>query len=222
MTRPVNIDVVAYVDVACPWCDTEQKTVITRLKRWCTLCRCAVGNLSLRKAIATLTAEDPNVNVRIRHVPFFLHPEIPVEGIVKSPSELFGKRIRSAADAVGLTFSTTGFVSNTANALRLLKWTEDVPSVQHDLLTVLFQRYFEKGENVGDMQVLLAAATEVGLPRDAVTKYLESDENARAIGEATRKAREDQGVHGVPYYVFNEGQYRLSGTSIHPIFFFFK
>ena len=70
------------------------------------------------------------------------------------------------------------------------------------------------------MERFLAAVPDI--EREDSDRVLESDENARAIGEATRKAREDQGVHGVPYYVFNEGQYRLSGTSIHPIFFFFK
>ena len=127
---------------------------------------------------------------------------------------MFGKRIKTAAAEVGIKFAETGVTANTIEANRLIRFAGTKgPGLQHKLVSLLFEGYFMRGENVGERQVLLRIAIEAGLDGGQVASYLDSEEDKKYVVAETAAARR-KGVTGVPHYVFNQGYELTGGQSV--------
>jgi len=63
------------------------------------------------------------------------------------------------------------------------------------LVSLLFKRYFTDGHNVGDLQILLQAAGDVGLDVIEVEKYLRGDQHRKEVVQQTAAARK-RGING--------------------------
>lgn len=59
--------------------------------------------------------------------------------------------------------------------------------------------YFVAGRNIGSTDVFTEIAGQIGLDRDAVTAFLNSDEGAESVRVLERPARE-KGIRGVPHF----------------------
>ncbi|MEM7522757.1 MAG: DsbA family protein, partial [Pseudomonadota bacterium] len=71
---------------------------------------------------------------------------------------------------------------------------------QTPLVEQLFVRYFEKGEDLGDRDLLLDAAVSIGMERDVVAELFESEADSEQVRTEEATAREI-GVNGVPTFV---------------------
>lgn len=70
----------------------------------------------------------------------------------------------------------------------------------------LFLKRHEEGRNLGQRQVLDAAATEAGLDLDTFRKDLESDEVFSVVNDDFTHGKTELGVFGTPTIVFENGQ----------------
>ncbi len=71
-------------------------------------------------------------------------------------------------------------------------------------------RIFMEGLDLGDQQVLVEAAEEVGMDKDLVKELLSGDKDKDLVLTEEARARE-MGVSGVPFFVFDD-KYALSGA----------
>lgn len=194
----VTVDVVS--DVVCPWC--------------------FIGLKRLEKAIAA--AGDVEVHVNWR--PFQLDPTIPAGGLDRRDYMLgkFGSedRIREiharieplgAAEGIAFDFDAIKVSPNTLDAHRLIRWAgANGEEVQGGLVRRLFSLYFEQGQNIGDHEVLIAAAREAGMDAAVVETLLPTDADAEAVRSEIATASQ-MGVTGVPCFLL-ERRYAVMGA----------
>jgi predicted DsbA family dithiol-disulfide isomerase len=182
----ITIEVVS--DVICPWC--------------------YLGKRRLDKAIAMLEG----VETEIRWRPFLLDATIPDTGIPRREYLLkkFGsaeriaelhKPLRAAGDAEGIAyaFDKIEVTPNTLNAHRLVRWAHG-PGKQHEMAEKLFALYWLEGENIGDSDVLLKAAVDVGLDGPLVSQLLGSEADLDPVIAEINQAVE-LGITGVPTFI---------------------
>jgi predicted DsbA family dithiol-disulfide isomerase len=186
------IDIVS--DVVCPWC--------------------YVGKRQLEAALRDLGAREPALRPVVTWHPFQLNPDLPPAGMDRREyvetkfggaaraGEVYG-RIRAAGTTVGIDFAFERIVRqpNTIDAHRLIAWAQ-ARGAADALVEALFRAYFLDGRYVGDREVLAAVAGEAGLDAAAAHAYLESGQDADAVADLDRRARE-MGIAGVPFFIFN-------------------
>jgi predicted DsbA family dithiol-disulfide isomerase len=145
--------------------------------------------------------------VEIQWVHFPLHPDTPAEG--RTLEEMFRGRgydvpkmqaqMRARMQAEGLPYGDRKMTFNSRLAQELGKWadTQRGGEAIHD---ALFRAYFVDGRNIGDAQVLLEIAKQVGLDEEKAREVLEKRSFKAAIDADWEKSR-DYGVTGVPTFV---------------------
>ena len=76
---------------------------------------------------------------------------------------------------------------------------------QTEAVNVLFSAYFERGLDIGNVEVLVKLAEEIGLERGMAYAHLSTETDLNAV--YTENARMHRlGITGVPCYIFNEGR----------------
>jgi predicted DsbA family dithiol-disulfide isomerase len=194
--KPLKIDIVS--DVVCPWC--------------------YIGKRRIENALALV----PDVPVEIQWRPFFLNAWVPREGIGRNEYLIakFGsveaykniaRRVVAAAGEEGLTYRPD-FVNrqpNTTDCHRLIHWAE-AQGKAAEMKERLMELYFRDGGDLTDVNVLVQAASDVGLDADDVRKRLATDEDVALISGQAQEAA-DKGISGVPTFVFAQ-KYAVSGA----------
>jgi predicted DsbA family dithiol-disulfide isomerase len=194
--KPLVIDIVS--DVVCPWC--------------------YIGKRRIENALAQV----PDVPVEVHWRPFFLNAWVPREGISRDEylTTKFGSveaykgiagRVVAAANEEGLIYrpDLVKRQPNTIDCHRLIHWAEAQGNAA-EMKQRLMELYFRDGGDLTDIEVLVQAASDVGLDADDVRKRLATDEDvARVSGQAQEAA--DKGISGVPTYVFAQ-KYAVSGA----------
>lgn len=187
----MKIDFVS--DVSCPWC--------------------VIGLRSLEAALERL---GDAVQADLRFQPFELNPQMPPEGqdIAEHLARKYGataeqgertrEAIRARGEALGFTFrmDRRSRIYNTFDAHRLLHWA-GIEGHQAALQHALFRAYFTDGENPGAHDVLLRAATEVGLDAAKARQVLASGAYADEVRERER-FYQAQGLHAVPAVIVDD------------------
>jgi len=158
-------------------------------------------------------------NFEVKWLPFFLNPALPVEGVNKTEyyNKRFGSRfanmsqhLKAVGETEGIKFSYGGTIANTLNSHRLIEFA-DKYGKQDEVVNVLFRNYFEEEKNLGSIDVLADAAKESGLDRDKVVQLLKSDELKEEVLQKIAKAQGEDGVDGVPFFIFNN-KFAFSGA----------
>lgn len=197
MPTRLKIDFVS--DVSCPWC--------------------IIGLGGLEQALARIGDE---IEVDIRFQPFELNPDMPPEGqnIAEHVAQKYGSSpeqsaasrdmIRTRAAEVGFTIATgaQSRIYNTFDAHRLLHWA-GLAGRQAALKHALFSAYFTDGQNPGDHDVLVAAATSAGLDGDKARDVLDTGLYAEDVRAAERYWYRE-GITAVPAVVIDD-RYLISG-----------
>ena len=197
--KEYTIQIEIYSDVVCPWCFIG--------KRW------------LEQALETVGyAQQTDIAWR----PFQLNPTMPKEGMDRRDylDAKFGgaearraiqERVAKAGEANGIVFAFDRIerTPNTFDAHRL-HWIAQRQGKHDDLVEALFYAYFTEGRDIGDDQTLVDVATETGLDREAVARFLASDQGIEDV-RAEEAAGHRLGIRGVPYFVVN-GTYGISGA----------
>jgi predicted DsbA family dithiol-disulfide isomerase len=186
---PMKIDFVS--DVACPWC--------------------AVGLNSLERALVNLGEA---VDVELHFRPFELNPQMGPEGedaaehlsrkygLVPEQLERNRAAIRQRGAEVGFEFGDRTRVWNTFDAHRLLHWA-GFERRQRELKHALLRAYHGRGENPGAHDVLVKAASEVGLDAGRARDVLKSGRYADEV-RAEERHWQHLGIHSVPSVIVND------------------
>jgi predicted DsbA family dithiol-disulfide isomerase len=198
MTRTINIDFVS--DVSCPWC--------------------AIGLGYLDVALERLRGV---VRAEIIFQPFELNPGLPPEGEdrYENVARKYGtdrararanrERQRVLAAQVGFEMVTAedSRFYNTFDAHRLLWWAR-IEGRQAALKRALLAAFHTHMRDVSDHEVLVTAATYVGLDPDAAREVLFSGRYADEVRAAERGWLQ-AGVTGVPVVVV-DGRRGITGA----------
>lgn len=178
-------------DLVCPWC-------------W-------VGLRRLKGAMELV----PDLEVEILFRPFELDPTIPAGGTdyktyMKSRfgSDQSRDRANQMRDAliqygkeedIPFDFEKITRRPNSFDAHRLVRWAQG-QNAGLDAKEGLFDAYFSKGLDIGDHEVLVTVAAQIGLDPNIVSDLLASDADV----ETTRNEQElfrQMGISGVPTFI---------------------
>lgn len=186
---PLLIEMVS--DVVCPWC-------------WLGLRRL--------KAAADLA---PEIELELAFRPFELDPGVPAGGYdykdymrQRFGSDDANSKMNSmrdaliqygAAEGVPFDFDRITRRSNSFNAHRLIFWAQG-QGKGIEAKEALFEAYFSKGLDIGDHEVLITLASEVGLDANIVSDLLSTDADVETVRQQMKQFR-DMGINGVPTYV---------------------
>ncbi len=181
------IEIEIFSDVICPWC--------------------FIGKARLDAVLQTSVGD----GISLRWRPYQLQPEIPPEGLDRALylTRRYGaqadlakvpERIVHEAQAEGLElrYDLIERMPNTRLAHQVLSFAFPY-GVQHTLAQVLFEAYFCRGVDVGDISQLMTAAEQVGLPIEPLRVYLAENQGLKEI-EQQRERAADLGLSGVPGY----------------------
>jgi predicted DsbA family dithiol-disulfide isomerase len=109
------------------------------------------------------------------------------------------RRLKGLMEAEGLPFDGGRHMTfNSRLAQELAKWADGGPESER-LHTALYQAYFVEGRNIGDVDVLLGVAAQVGLPVEEARVVLEERRMRAAVDDDWRYAR-SLGVTAVPTF----------------------
>lgn len=181
----ITLDIIS--DPICPWC--------------------YIGKSNFDKAVEAKGLQPFDIFWR----PFQLNPDMPKGGMDRRAylegkfgaerAATFYKQIEDHAKEAGLDvrFDLIERTPNTFDAHRLIRWSRTTGS-QTALVNQLFVRYFERGEDLGDRDLLIEAGESVGMERDVVARLFESDADRELLETEEATAREI-GVNGVPTFI---------------------
>ena len=193
-SKTLQIDIVS--DVVCPWC--------------------YVGKRNLEAALAAL----PDVQTAVHWRPYQLDPTIPPEGLDRRTylARKFGDRvpeIYTRISGVGkeagidFAFDKIGRSPNTLDAHRVIRWAW-AAGVQDKVVDALFRAYFIDGADIGNVDVLVAAAEGAGMDGALVRRLLGEAADKTEVESDIAQAQ-SLGVTGVPFFILN-GRIGLSGA----------
>jgi predicted DsbA family dithiol-disulfide isomerase len=194
--KPLRIDVVS--DVVCPWC--------------------YIGKRRIERALELAS----DVPVEVHWHPFFLNPWVPREGISREEylTAKFGsveaynriaQRVVAAANEEGLSYrpDLVRRQPNTIDCHRLIHWA-DAEGKAAQMKQRLMELYFRDGGDLSNSDVLVGAASDIGLDSEAVRRRLSTEQDVGLISALAQEASE-KGVSGVPTFVFAQ-KYAVSGA----------
>jgi predicted DsbA family dithiol-disulfide isomerase len=201
----VAVDI--WSDVVCPWC--------------------AIGLTQFRKALDQLEDE---IEVELRFMPFELEPrEVELREHSEVIAENYGKSIaeveemfdnlRDVGRKVGFSFEWEGegdppplMAWNTFEVHKLLRWalTTQGMEAQLALKLALLRAHFQQRRRIGDRQVLLDIAENLGFDRKEAEAAMEDEALAIAV-RMEQKRGIDADIKAVPSFVIN-GRYLIPGA----------
>jgi predicted DsbA family dithiol-disulfide isomerase len=192
----IQIDIVA--DTMCPWC--------------------YVGKRRIEKAIALR----PQIEVDLRWRPFQLDPDIPPEGCDRkdylkrkygsaglSATRFVPAEHAGAREGLEFAFDDITWTPNTFDSHRLIRWSLSA-GCQPEMVETLFRFYLVEARDIGDREVLMAAAESLGMARELVGDLLDGDADRELIADEIALARKI-GIEGVPCFIF-DNKYVLQGA----------
>ena len=206
MTQELSIDI--WSDVMCPWC--------------------LVGWGGLQQALDQLDGE---IDAQIRWHPFELNPDMPAEGEERTAhiARKYGRtmeqsrgvqdQMREAAQQAGVSLDYEGeepapdaMMWNTFAAHMLLTWAREQYGAEKQtaLKLALFAAHFNQRRRIGEPEVLLDIAEEVGFDREAAKAALENRDYAEQV-RAGERAAYRMNITGVPAMVVG-GKFLIPGA----------
>jgi predicted DsbA family dithiol-disulfide isomerase len=187
-------------DIACPWCYVGKR----RFER-------ALADFPHRDAVTVVWRSfelDPGAPPR--------HDEPQAVLLARkyrvplAQAEAMNARMAGEAAGEGLTFRLDRVrVGNTFDAHRLLHFAATAGR-REALVERLFAAYLGEGEALGEHDVLVRLATDVGLDADAARAVLAGDRFAADVRRDQARARA-LGVSAVPFFAVDE-RYGVSGA----------
>jgi predicted DsbA family dithiol-disulfide isomerase len=201
MAKLLKIDV--FTDVVCPWC--------------------LVGSARLDQALARLPDD---IEVVVENHPFYLDPNVPAEGVDvgqmlqekygRDPKDMWARVEGEAAKAgIALDLSKQPRMFNTAKAHTITRLSKPNGN-QHELANAIADAYFLEHRQINDDNVLADIAVEFGWDRGDALDAI-NDENELSITAQLATSAAQQGIQGVPFFVFAE-KYALSGAQPDEVF----
>lgn len=187
---PAALRVEVIADLACPFC--------------------YLGKRHLDEALRAVKGP-----VDVSWYPFQLNPDIPPEGLPfdEYVTRRFGAadRLRPVLDGlvaagrddgIDFRFDRIALVPNTLAAHQVMLLAAERGNSQSALAESLMHAFFEKGENIGDRDVLVDIAGEQGMKADDTVRAIGEDRSRQIVLTREAKVRAS-GLSGVPGYLLN-------------------
>ncbi|ANB76489.1 disulfide bond formation protein DsbA [Paraburkholderia phytofirmans OLGA172] len=196
-----QVEIQITYDFICPWC-------------W-------IGHKNLEKALGV---DDSGASFVVSYLPYELNPTLPAAGVDRREyrTRKFGTWQRSQAmdgdvttsgKRVGLDFDydRVKVTPNTLLAHRLMAFARRAGDALRtgELFNAIFEAYFSRGENIGDVSVLEAVAVAVGFDGDEVRAFLLSDQGKAEV-LAYELDGQESGINSVP--MIQIGSRRIQGA----------
>lgn len=196
--RTLDIDLVA--DFTCPW-------------SW-------LGMVQLTRALGSLSGD---IETRLRWHPFRMAPDRAnaaprsfhdylAERLPPGISVPFAeKSLTEAGRELGIDFhfEKLGPLPNTSEAHRLVQLATD-EGRQANVAAAIFRAYFERGADIGDVEVLSGIASEAGLTDSTLRVFRDTRAGDSALAGSEDRLR-GFGVRSVPNLLFG-GRVLVPGT----------
>jgi predicted DsbA family dithiol-disulfide isomerase len=121
--------------------------------------------------------------------------------------------------AVGIEFTDDRRIHNTIRAHTLVEYVKkdlDKNEKANAIMEDLYQRYFERGENIDSVQLLQQVAREAGQV-EVAAEVIEDSKRHDEVREQDLQVKRD-GVHGVPFFIIeqNNGAQSVSFSGAYP------
>jgi len=139
--------------------------------------------------------------------PYELHPEFPAEGIDRGGSgrrSPMYERLREMAREAGLTFQPSTHVPNSHRSLEAAEFAREHGAFA-PYHRSLFDAFFSRGRDIGDVKVLTELGEAAGLDAGALEQALTSKRYAALVDQRTAEAKRS-GITGTPTFVFRSGE----------------
>lgn len=182
----MNLTIEITSDFICPWCLVAEKR--------------------LNKAIAQL---NPSVNIQRIWYPFELNPDMPEMGMERKiyRSQKFGSWeysqqldaktiLATQDDGINFRYDLMEFTPNTHKAHRLT-WFASQQDKATEMAERIFTAYFTEGQNISSAEILVNLAADIGIDRDVVLEFIQSDAGNSQVRDLEQKAFL-RGIRGVP------------------------
>jgi len=149
-------------------------------------------------------------------LPYEIHSDTPAEGVRLDEyfpgmkPELFFEEINERGKRYGLFFGPQQIMSNSRFSLMGGEFAKE-HGCYHQYHEAVFRAFFTDCKNIGEMDVLLAAARECGLDEQAFKEALEQGVYLDKLKEATQMAR-DNWVTAAPTFMI-EGHGNVTGAA---------
>jgi len=177
-----KVKVIAYSDYICPFCYIGYHR-IEQLKK--------------------------EYNLAIEWRPFEIHPETPKEGasidelpFPKGYLEMAFANVKRLADEDGITLKFSEKLPNSRLALYISEFARKKGKFEEFHKSVL-EAYWLEGKYIGDKSVLLFLAELVGLNKNEIENYLDTDEPFKILQKTLKELRK-YGINGVPTFNIEE------------------
>ena len=201
MARKLKVDI--FTDVVCPWC--------------------LIGSVRLDKAIAELPAD---VEVEVENHPFYLDPNVPADGVDvaemlktkygRDPQEMWARpQAEAKKSGVDLDLSKQPRMFRTAKAHTITRLAKSL-GTQHALANAIADAYFLEHRQINDDAVLADIAAEHGFDREEALRLM-NDPRELMTTEQLAAAAAQQGISGVPFFVF-DSKFAMSGAQPEEVF----
>ncbi|MBY9016825.1 MAG: DsbA family oxidoreductase [Candidatus Lokiarchaeota archaeon] len=150
-----------------------------------------------------------NYDLEIEWRPFEIHPETPKEGtelntlpFPKEYLDMMKVNIKRLADDVGISLKLSDKLPNSRLALYLSEFARKKGKFE-EFHKLVFDSYWKEGKDIGDQAFLLALAEKVGLSRNEVLDYIDSEEPKSELMKSLKDLK-GYGINGVPTFIIGD------------------
>ena len=185
-----------FADTICGWCFIGHRNLNTALKKY------------------------PKVKFDIKHVPFQLNPDMPMEGISRDKylEIKFGEkdyaapmyenmRLKGNASGVNLNLDKIKKTPNTVLSHLLIILSEQF-NLQNEIKEKIYQSYFIDGLDIGNLDILINIAKQNNISENVFKEFI-NEKNIKLVNSKISDARE-KNINGVPF--FEIGKDFISGA----------
>lgn len=132
------------------------------------------------------------------------------KGFPEAQASQMISQVAQMGKGAGIEFNfEKALITNTFSAHRLLHLAKK-HNKSNEMEEALFIAHFIDGKNVGDAEVLVSLAENLGIDKEEAVKAVTSDQLDYEVNQDIMEAR-NNGVSGVPFFVLN-GKYAVSGA----------
>ena len=171
---------------------------------------CFIGHTNLNNALKKFT----DVKFDIRHIPFQLNPDMPVEGISRNKylEIKFGgknnatpmyENMKFKARESGMNFNLEK-IKKTPNTVlsHILIILSEKYNLQSEIKEKIYQSYFIDGLDIGDINILIDIAKKNNIPETVFRDFI-NDKNVENVNSKILTAKM-KGINGVPFFEIGE------------------
>ena len=179
---------------------------------------CYIGKERLSQALKKLNLPETIV----MNLPFQLNPSMPKDGMdrieyiktkfgsIENAKPMYDNMIlQGEQENLQIKLDKIKRTPNTVKSHLLIDLARKYKA-ENEVISDLFESYFNKAKDIGDEEVLLSIAKKNSLDVNEVKTYLNDEANIKKIDKMDNVAKE-MGITGVPFYVFND-QLSISGA----------